>query len=231
MWDRKATSCSWTATMRAVSGPTISIRSTFISEGSPTLARPPQDSCAPTTSLARLAASPLARSLATRLKPFPFQTVTDNFGYVGNSNYNALQVLLSHAHLAWTDHSAATTPGRVPSTTAARSAPAIRFPPARSPTIRTRLSRRIASNARFPPPISRSTLSSQPFGTWPFGKTILRRATPSSGPILGGFTFSGVYQAYSGSPLAITESTCQTNPAQVNISACRFVNPNFGLLA
>jgi len=33
--------------------------------------------------------------LSTALKPFPFQTVSDNFGYVSNANYNALQVLLN----------------------------------------------------------------------------------------------------------------------------------------
>jgi len=52
---------------------------------------------------------------------------------------------------------------------------------------------------------------------------------------MGGFSFSGVYQAYSGSPLAITEATCQTNPAQITISStagcAAILNPNFSGVA
>ena len=48
---------------------------------------------------------------------------------------------------------------------------------------------------------------------WPFGKTILSQNNLERA-ILGGFKFSGVYQAYSGSPLAITgiglpDQSCQ----------------------
>ncbi len=43
---------------------------------------------------------------------------------------------------------------------------------------------------------------------WPLGKSVSQAMRPS-GAILGGFTFSGVYQAFKGSPLALTESANQ----------------------
>jgi hypothetical protein len=43
--------------------------------------------------------------------------------------------------------------------------------------------------------------------------------------ILGGFKFSEIFQAYSGSPLAITGASCQTNPAQATCEPT--MNPNF----
>lgn len=46
---------------------------------------------------------------------------------------------------------------------------------------------------------------------------------------MGGFSFSGVFQAYSGSPLAVTGSSCQTNQAD---STCNpTLNPNFSGVA
>ncbi|HEU5457162.1 MAG TPA: carboxypeptidase regulatory-like domain-containing protein, partial [Terracidiphilus sp.] len=47
----------------------------------------------------------------------------------------------------------------------------------------------------------------------PIGKTYFA-GSAAERAILGGFNLSGIYQAYSGSPLAITASSCQTNPAQ-----------------
>jgi hypothetical protein len=59
---------------------------------------------------------------------------------------------------------------------------------------------------------------------WPLGKTIFAQNAVERA-ILGGFRFSGIFQAYSGSPLALTASTCQTNPAQ---STCEpTLNPSF----
>jgi hypothetical protein len=59
---------------------------------------------------------------------------------------------------------------------------------------------------------------------WPLGKTILADNLAERA-VLGGFKFSGIYQAYSGSPLYITGSTCQTNPAAVVCFPT--LNPNF----
>ncbi len=64
-------------------------------------------------------------------------------------------------------------------------------------------------------------------GVWelPTGKTGLA-GNAVERAIFGGYKFSGVYQAYSGSPLAITGSSCQTNQAQ---STCEpTLNPAFG---
>jgi hypothetical protein len=63
-------------------------------------------------------------------------------------------------------------------------------------------------------------------GVWdlPLGKTVLA-GNAWERAILGGFKFSEIFQAFSGSPLAITGSTCQLNPAQ---SGCPVnVNPAF----
>ncbi|MGD0547175.1 MAG: carboxypeptidase regulatory-like domain-containing protein, partial [Terracidiphilus sp.] len=59
----------------------------------------------------------------------------------------------------------------------------------------------------------------------PFGKTVLADKNLERA-ILGGFKFSGIYQAYSGSPLAITESSAQTNQAESS-TAPAILNPNF----
>src|SRR5208337_1743364 len=45
---------------------------------------------------------------------------------------------------------------------------------------------------------------------WPFGRSFLA-GNPIERAILGGFTWLGVYQQFSGSPLALTESSAQTN--------------------
>ena len=58
----------------------------------------------------------------------------------------------------------------------------------------------------------------------PFGKTIFAQSALQRA-IFGGFKVSAVYQAYSGSPMALTESSSQTNPAEVN--HVPILNPNF----
>ncbi|HEY1806120.1 MAG TPA: TonB-dependent receptor [Terracidiphilus sp.] len=165
-----------------------------------------------------------SQPLSTALKPFPFQTVTDSFGYVGNSNYNALQLLL--AMRTWhglsfsgnytfskaiDDGGTFRTGYAIPAGTIANN-----------------------SSASFPADrIERSlSTSDQPqhfvaTAVWemPFGKTLFA-GNPVNRAILGGYTISGVYQAFSGSPLALTESASQTNPAQS--TAVPILNPNFG---
>ncbi|HXS11678.1 MAG TPA: carboxypeptidase-like regulatory domain-containing protein [Acidobacteriaceae bacterium] len=63
-------------------------------------------------------------------------------------------------------------------------------------------------------------------GVWdmPFGRSIAN-SHEWQRALLGGYKFSTIYQAFSGSPLAITASSCQTNQAQ---STCvPNLNPNF----
>jgi hypothetical protein len=58
----------------------------------------------------------------------------------------------------------------------------------------------------------------------PFGRTVLAHNAVERA-ILGGFKLSEVFQAFSGSPMAVTGSSCQTNPAQGTCYAN--YNPNF----
>jgi hypothetical protein len=63
-------------------------------------------------------------------------------------------------------------------------------------------------------------------GVWdmPFGRSIVN-SHEWERAIVGGYKFSTIFQAFSGSPLAITASSCQTNPA---LSTCvPNLDPNF----
>jgi hypothetical protein len=164
-----------------------------------------------------------SQPLSTLLKPFPFQTVSDNYGYVGNSNYHAVQALLSmrswhgltlNANYTFSkaidDGGQFRTGYPIPAGTIAN-----------HPTLSFAADR-----------IERSlSTSNQPqhfvaTAVWdmPFGKSILAQGAVERA-ILGGFKVSGVYQAYSGSPMALTESANQTNPAESN--HVPIMNPNF----
>jgi hypothetical protein len=164
-----------------------------------------------------------SQPLSTALKPYPFQTVSDTFGYVGNANYHALQVLLSMR--AW---HGVTMSGNFTQSRAIDD----------GGTFRTGYAIPAGTLANHPTAsyaadrIERSvSTSNQPqhlviTAVWdmPFGKTILSQS-PIERAILGGFKLSGVFQAYSGSPLALTESSSQTNPAESN--HVPIMNPNF----
>ena len=164
-----------------------------------------------------------SQSLATLLRPFPFQGVSDYFANVSNSSYHALQVTAnmraSHgltfmANYTWSraidDGGTFRTGYAIPAGTIAN-----------------------APNASYSQDrIERSvSTSSQPHhvvitGVWnmPFGKSVANGAAWERA-VLGGFQFSEIFQAYSGSPLAITGASCNTNPAQ---STCMPIyNPNF----
>ena len=161
--------------------------------------------------------------LSAALKPFPFQGVTDPFGYVGNANYHALQVVLStrtwHG-LTMTD-----------SFTQSRSIDD-------GGTFRTGYAIPAGTLANHPTAtyaadrIERSvSTSNQPqhfvaTAVWkmPFGQTVLT-GNPVERAVIGGFTVSGVFQAFSGSPLALTENSAQTNPGQSSNQP--IMNPNF----
>lgn len=161
------------------------------------------------------------QNLGALLKPFPFQSVSDSFGYVANSNYNGLQATLnmrpSHgltfmANYTWshTIDNGGTFRTGYP------------IPAAFSNT----------GSAWGADQIERSSSTSNQShhivvtGVWdmPFGRSIFA-GNAWSRAILGGFKFSEIFQAFSGSPLAVTGSSCQTNPAQ---STCNpMLNPSF----
>ena len=187
-----------------------------------TLGTPGTSACA-ANNLTCPAGFTTSQNLSVALKPFPFQTVSDSFGYVGNSNYNALQALLNmrtwhglttNANFTWSraidDGGTFRTGYAIPAGTLANN-PSAHF-------AADRIERSVST-------------SNQPLHfvatavwAWPFGKSILGENAVERA-ILGGFTFSGVYQAFSGSPLALTESSNQTNPAESNFEP--IMNPNF----
>jgi len=164
-----------------------------------------------------------SQNLSTALKPFPFHTVTDAFGYVGNANYNALQALLNmrtwhglttNANFTWAraidDGGTFRTGYAIPAGTLANDSSAS-FPA-------DRIDRAVSTSNQ---PL-RFVLTS--VWAWPFGKTVLANDAIERA-ILGGFSFSGVYQAFSGSPLSLTEATTQTNPAESTFEP--ILNPAF----
>ena len=163
------------------------------------------------------------QNLSTALKPFPFQTVSDSFGYVGNSNYHALQAILGmrtwhgltlNSNFTWSraidDGGTFRTGYAIPAGTIAN------HPSESAPA--DRLDRSVSTSNQ---PLHFVLTS---VWVWPFGKSVLS-GNEAERAILGGFTFSGVYQAYSGSPLGLTESANQTNPAESTFEP--ILNPGY----
>lgn len=150
------------------------------------------------------------QSLATLLKPFPFQTVTDAFGYVANSNYNALQVSLNmRASHGLTFMANYTWSRSIDNGGTFRSGYAI--PAAYSnngKSWKQDAIERSVSTSNQPQHLVITGVWDLPIGRSVLGNNVWERA------ILGGFKFSEIFQAFSGSPLAITASSCGTNPAQ-----------------
>jgi hypothetical protein len=164
------------------------------------------------------------QALSTLLKPYPFQSVSDSFGYVGNANYHSLQVMANmrawhgltvNANYSWSraidDGGTFRTGYAIPAGTLAN-----------HPTLSYKADaiERTVSTSNQPQHFVLTTV-----WDWPFGKSALA-GNSMERAILGGFKFSGIYQAYSGSPLAITESSSQTNQAQAS-TAPPVMNPNF----
>jgi hypothetical protein len=156
--------------------------------------------------------------LSQLLKPFPFQAVADTFGYVGNANYHALQTVLSIRNMhGLTTNINYTWSRAIDDGGFFRSGYAI---PAgtiyNNPTASFSADRmeRTVSTSNQPHHFVTTTV-----WKWPFGKTVLAESSVERA-ILGGFSFSGIFQAYSGSPQMITMSSCNTNPATPSSSFC-----------
>jgi hypothetical protein len=149
------------------------------------------------------------QSLATLLKPFPFQSVSDSFGYVANSNYNALQIsvnmrpahgLTFMANYTWsraiddggTFRSGYAIPAAFSGNGKAWAPDAIE---------------RSLSTTNQPQHVAVTGVYDLPFGRQFASSHEWERA------VLGGFRLSEVFQAFSGSPIYITAATCGTNPA------------------
>jgi hypothetical protein len=164
-----------------------------------------------------------SQQLNVALKPFPFQSVSDAFGYVSNSHYHGLQAVINmRASHGLIINSNFTWSRSIDNGGTFRTGYAI---PAGTLANHSDLSYKADAIER-----SVST-SNQPLHfvlttvwNWPFGKTILNSNTMERA-VLGGFKLSGIYQAYSGSPLTLTESASQTNQAQSTNNP--IMNPNF----
>jgi Carboxypeptidase regulatory-like domain len=162
------------------------------------------------------------QQLNVLLRPFPFNATSDTVNGFANANYHALQTSFnmrpSHgltfmANYTWSRSiddggtfrtGYAIPAGLVVGTTRAFAA--------------DRIERGVST-------------SNQPqhvvvTGVWdmPFGRSIAN-SHEWQRALMGGFKFSTIFQAFSGSPLPITGSSCQTNQA---LSTCNVnLNPNF----
>ena len=163
-----------------------------------------------------------AQQLNVALKPFPQYGVSDNYNQVGNAHYNALQVVANMRVTRGVTIMSSYTWGRtIDDTGTFRSGYAI--PAAYSNTGRSYAAdaiERTVSSVNQPHHFVFTGVEHLPFGSGSLGgQHAWSRA------LLGGFEFSQIVQIYSGSPLALTASTCQTNPAQ---STCEpTLNPGF----
>ena len=159
-----------------------------------------------------------SQPLSQLLKPFPFQAVADAFGYVGNSNYHALQTVLSMRNMHgltttvnYTWSRAIDDGGYFRSGYAIPAGTIYGNPTASFPADRIE---RTVSTSNQPQHFVTTAV-----WRWPFGKSMLAENAIERA-VLGGFSFSGVFQAYSGSPKMITMSSCNTNPATPSSSFC-----------
>ncbi|HTV08073.1 MAG TPA: carboxypeptidase-like regulatory domain-containing protein [Candidatus Aquilonibacter sp.] len=149
------------------------------------------------------------QSLATLLKPFPFQSVSDSFPYTSNSNYNALQVSVNmRASHGLTFMANYTWSRAIDDGGTFRSGYAI--PAAFSGNGKAWAQDRIERSLSTTDQPEHFVLT----GVYdlPFGRT-LAAGSEWERAVLGGFRFSEAFQAFSGSPLYITAASCGTNPA------------------
>jgi hypothetical protein len=164
-----------------------------------------------------------SQPLSQLLKPYPFQAPADSWGYVGNANYHALQALLNirswhglATNVSYAFARAIDDAGTFRTGYAIPAGTIVNFPQA---AYKADAIERTVSTSNQAHHFVATTVWDLPFGRSILGEENIERV------ILGGFKLSGVFQAFSGSPLAITGSTCQTNPAD---STCEpTLNPNF----
>jgi hypothetical protein len=179
--------------------------------------------CSSSTAVSLFANSKVNQSLSQFLKPYPFSSPSDSFGYVGNAHYNGLQLMANmrawhgltvNANFTWSrsidDGGTFRSGYAIPAGTLAN-----------HPTMSYKADEieRTVSTSNQPLHFVLTSVWAMPFGKTVFADKQLERT------ILGGFKFSGVFQEYSGSPLAITSTSCQTNPST---STCvPTINPNY----
>ena len=164
-----------------------------------------------------------SQNLAAALKPFPFQAVSDSFGYVANANYNSVQISANMrptrgitllANYTW---SKAIDDGGTFRSGYALPAGSVAGLP--NTSFRQDRIERGLSTTDQPQHLVVTGVYALPFGKTIAATHAWERA------VFGGYKVSEIFQAFSGSPLAVTASTCQTNPA---LSTCvPTLNPGF----
>ena len=152
-----------------------------------------------------------SKAVSDAIKPFPFQTVSDFFSNVSNANYHALQVvanLRATHHLTfmanYTWSRAIDDTGQFRSGYALPAGSVYNNPNAYAAD---RIERTVSTSSQ-PHKVVVTGVYDLPFGRSIFASHEWQRA------IFGGFKFSEIFQAFSGSPLNITAATCGANPAQ-----------------
>ena len=162
------------------------------------------------------------QQLSVALRPFPQYAVNDNYNQVANAHYNALQVVANLRVTRGVTLMSSYTWGRaIDDSGTFRSGYAI--PAAYSNTGRSYAAdaiERTVSSTNQPNHFIFTGVEHLPFGSGRLGgQHAWTRA------VFGGFEFSQIVQIYSGSPLAITATSCQTNPAQATCMPT--LNPGF----
>jgi hypothetical protein len=164
--------------------------------------------------------------LSTALRPFPFQGVSDNFGqYMGNANYHALQATLAmrswHGLTTTVNYSFSRAIDNAGFFRSGYDIPAGTIFNEPNASYKAAAIERSVSTTNQPHHFVATAV-----WKWPLGTSVLAN-NPVQRAILGGFTFSGVYQNYSGSPLVLTSSSCQNNPAQPSNYCPAALTPGF----
>jgi hypothetical protein len=164
-----------------------------------------------------------SQALSNLLKPYPFQTVNDSFGYIGNANYHGLQMMANmRAYHGLTINANFTYSRAIDDGGTFRSGYAIPAGTIANQPTKSWKADRIERTVSTSNQKLHFVLTS--VWDWPLGKTVLNNSAMERA-IFGGFKFSGIWQHYTGSPLAITESSAQTNPAQSGAPV--IMNPGF----
>ncbi|MDW5267428.1 MULTISPECIES: TonB-dependent receptor [Acidobacteriaceae] len=163
-----------------------------------------------------------SQQLSVALKPFPQYAVSDNYGQVSNAHYNGLQTVANLRVSRGVTIMTSYTWGRsIDDGGTFRTGYAI--PAAYSNTGRSYAAdaiERTVSVTNQAHHFVFTGVEHLPFGSGSFGgEHAWTRA------LFGGFEFSQIVQIYSGSPLAITATSCQTNPAQATCMPT--LNPAF----
>lgn len=169
-----------------------------------------------------------SQPLSGLLKPYPFHSISDSLGYVGNANYHALQTMLNirswhgvNTIINYTWARAIDDGGYFRAGYAIPTTTIYNWGGAAGNISNTRMERTV-STSNQPQHFVATVVYKLPIGRTVLATDRIERA------VLGGYSLSSVYQAYSGSPLMITASSCNTNPATPSSSFCPpSYNPNF----